>query len=366
MKAIAKKIIHGLRKSKYVAGSGITRYKHKQTETPDENTVRIYIRTPGRFLAFFLSCLSEVFEIIEIDRSCHWYVFSVAAELPVGKYRAVRTNKEYTTDHLEIKTGEITIDYDYYSKLKVNKEDVFVLPYYLHADMYIKGILPQKVRVNTAQKCIDLFYSGTHQREAYEKHFHFPILNRYQVIETIIEGQKENIEYLRNVTDLEGLLGNKIVMSLTDDSGNNLNKHLLNQSLYMELLEKSWFFISAPGFSIPHAHSIMEALSVGTVPIFNYNDYFHPALEHGKNCLTFSTEEDLLQTVEYALESDNGKREYMAREALRFYGDFCAPESAGKKLLTSGARTVLVNSAEIKTLPLYKESFAKMHTENKR
>lgn len=48
------------------------------------------------------------------------------------------------------------------------------------------------------------------------------------------------------------------------------------------------FFIATPGVSMPHSHNMIEAMSVGTIPVTQYGRHLHPPLKDRQDCIYFS------------------------------------------------------------------------------
>jgi hypothetical protein len=59
-------------------------------------------------------------------------------------------------------------------------------------------------------------------------------------------------------------------------------------------LAKSDFFLCCPGVVIPQSHNAVEAMAVGTIPIIQYSEMFHPNLVHGVNCIAYRDEKELI------------------------------------------------------------------------
>src|SRR5439155_8625137 len=72
-------------------------------------------------------------------------------------------------------------------------------------------------------------------------------------------------------------------------------------SEWLPLLSKSSFFLCPPGTVMPWCHNLTESMSVGTIPILQYAHMCFPPLEHMKNCLAFSSMEELKKVFETAL-----------------------------------------------------------------
>jgi hypothetical protein len=47
------------------------------------------------------------------------------------------------------------------------------------------------------------------------------------------------------------------------------------------------FFIATPGVSMPHAHNLIEAMSMGTIPVTQYGRHMHPPLQDRVDSISF-------------------------------------------------------------------------------
>ncbi len=62
---------------------------------------------------------------------------------------------------------------------------------------------------------------------------------------------------------------------------------------WLRVLSSFDFFIATPGVSMPHSHNMIEAMSVGTVPVTQYGRYLHPPLTIARDCMAFTDLDDL-------------------------------------------------------------------------
>lgn len=96
-----------------------------------------------------------------------------------------------------------------------------------------------------------------------------------------------------------------------------------------DFLNKFYFFLAAPGVLMPLSHNIIEAMSVGSIPILqrNYANLFMPALSHRVNCLIF---DDLNQLGNLLLEVEFLELaliKQMSNNALDYYNQFLCPNA---------------------------------------
>ena len=88
---------------------------------------------------------------------------------------------------------------------------------------------------------------------------------------------------------------------------------------------------------MPHAHNLIEAMSVGTIPITNYHSYMRPTLTPDGNCLAFSTVEELDRVINRALRMSAAEIQRLREGVISYYDQHIEPESFGKKLVERSA-----------------------------
>jgi glycosyltransferase involved in cell wall biosynthesis len=101
----------------------------------------------------------------------------------------------------------------------------------------------------------------------------------------------------------------------------------------MDAMSRSDFFISPPGWRMPHSHNLIEAMSVGTIPITNYHSYMRPPLTPGGDCLAFSTLEELENVIDRALNMEAKEVQRLRKGVISYYDENLEPERFGKKLM---------------------------------
>jgi hypothetical protein len=91
-------------------------------------------------------------------------------------------------------------------------------------------------------------------------------------------------------------------------------------------------------------------MAVGTIPITQYPELFYPALEHGKNCLVFNSEQSLLDVINFVLQMKSTDIERLKQQAINYYEEYLAPEITIQRLLNHRPRKV-----SLRLLPFLKE-----------
>lgn len=102
---------------------------------------------------------------------------------------------------------------------------------------------------------------------------------------------------------------------------------------WLGTLARARFFLACPGVRYPMSHNLIEAMAVGSVPITQYPEMFFPPLEDGKNCLTFSSEAELLAVINKAISMSDAELTPMAQAAIDYYEYYLAPTASIERLL---------------------------------
>jgi hypothetical protein len=67
---------------------------------------------------------------------------------------------------------------------------------------------------------------------------------------------------------------------------------------WLPTLARAQFFVCCPGSSQPTCHNLIEAMSVGTIPIIEYGDRLTPRLRDGENAICFRGKAGLVEAIQ--------------------------------------------------------------------
>jgi hypothetical protein len=217
------------------------------------------------------------------------------------------------------------INRQYYS-LPPSKHRFFA-PYFAHPVFYKAELHKAVLAMRERDRNVKIFFAGTRSDSAYSKNFSFPILSRDKILRHLIEKFELAI---KADADKNGV---KSILLVTSDTGGIVEKHKLSIQDYIATMSRSDFFICPPGHMMPHSHNLIEAMSVGTIPITNYASYMRPPLTPDVNCLAFSTLEELDIAVNCALQMPAGEVQRLREGVISYYNEHVEPGSFGKKVI---------------------------------
>src|SRR5262249_4061897 len=157
----------------------------------------------------------------------------------------------------------IPIDKRYY--LTARAPGLYVYPYFAHPAFYQKRLstLARQLATRSGRRPLRLFFSGTVDKEYYSRQPGFDMLTRPTIIKHLVDKLVQ--PKYRN-------LNQKTKIIITNDVSDDIAKHQLSPEEFLRSVALSDFFLCPPGCGMPHCHNIVEAMSVGSIPITNYNN----------------------------------------------------------------------------------------------
>ena len=187
-------------------------------------------------------------------------------------------------------------------------------------------------------------FFGTHDPEFYTKHYHFPGMNRFEILEIFLKKFGTRAKTLRGVTrDWEPC---EMAVSIDDRGGDRRGKSFLSQEHYLEALRECDFVLSPPGWCMPVSHNLIEAMFSRAIPITNAGAYMAEPLSDGETCLEFEDVEDLAAVIQRALAMDAGEVLKMRQAVSDYYDRFLDPKAFAEELSLSDSRQIFVNAEE--------------------
>lgn len=316
--------------------------------TPAQRVVVLWLRDHDRFGTYLLAGMARRgFSIEVVKGSAYSPPLATLRRMRVGmtSVASSRLNprgKTLVTDDVAVARGggwarRFLLSYDYYGPL-VHRDAVAngtIVPYFMHPNVFETGLDQIVPTLRTSPKRIRVFFAGTVGAEAYGAAFTWPILNRHEVMTTLVEAAGEALEHVTRSTDRAAFLENDHVfaVALTHATENTLDKHPLTQAEMLGFAASSHFFVSPPGMRVPHSHNAIEAMGVGAIPIINYGHLFDPPLEHGRTCLRFETTDDLRDVLRQAQNMPLDSVAQLRDNVLRYFDEHLAPASFFTRLL---------------------------------
>lgn len=234
----------------------------------------------------------------------------------------------------------IRINTDVYSPKPVGQFYTY-MPFPISPHLYVNGIYQKINEFRLLKSNTRVFFSGNLDKEAYKQAIFndfFKKIDRVTLVDVLIEQLNEDeIIIVESKKDLEKCkLLSKPSFELfnwtwSPKESINLDIRVKNEE-WLEKLASSSFFLCAPGIRMPLCFNCVEALSVGTIPILEYPEYFDPPLKHMENAIVFSGKHDLVEKIRLALHMDQVTIDRLSHQAIQYYDKYLHPKAIVEKL----------------------------------
>lgn len=317
--------------------------------------VALSLRTSGRHLSYLLTAILSYYDEVHLVRGSSYAALSVLVRLRKTvrfKVRFVHSPSsavdmfcDYDAETDNRKARTIRMDFDYYGAQR-NGEPAEYMPLYMHPTKYWSGAYRTMAEYRSRHRDIRLFFSGT-VGPVYDRGRVFGVMTRDEIINRVQNGFASHLSFIEDRTDLSSFEGggaHEVVFNLTRDQHNTQAKFRLSEGEFLDFLARSDFVLCPPGL-VPPTHIMIEAMAMGTIPVFNSPHLFQPRLRDGYDCLSFSTPDELDAVVRRVLEMDAQEIQKMHERVREFFDRNLDPATWFRGLLSrcgEGLTTVYV------------------------
>lgn len=262
--------------------------------------------------------------------------------------RPQHTLASFTNDPNRESDFDFLLSHDYFS---TNQNGHFV-PMPMVDSFYEQKIFKQAFKdMPRNLRSIGIFFAGRFQgytRNEVQDLFH--CFSRTQLLNLLKVNFSKELVLIKEASDLEQQRVANVVIVDRDQA--NISPQQLPG-----VLSRSNFFLCFPGVVMPLCHNAIEAMAFGCIPILQYPNLFHPPLEHGINCLSFSDEQTFKTCISEGLQMSENQTTAMRMNVLEYYHEYLAPESAIANVLKEkGIRKKLFLNAEYQSVKLLERS----------
>jgi hypothetical protein len=221
-----------------------------------------------------------------------------------------------------------------------SSEDSYHIPMSLHPLMYQDEFWNEIIESTTSRKKA-IFFAGSLEKGHYDRkelELKFGVFNRVFLANFLSTTQHWFL--ISNFQEIENSAEKKIYFL-------DRNKVEVPMSILRKTLSEFSFFLACPGVSMPFSHNIIEAMSVGCIPIIeeNYANLFNPKLIHLENAIIFRhSKENLIEMIELAFNLDEYQINKMHNNVNEYYSTHLIPKSVLNNLFDNQLSTCLLNA----------------------
>lgn len=207
-----------------------------------------------------------------------------------------------------------------------------LFPYMLHPKFYANDTYRDVDALRRQPRTIRLFFAGNNSERYVDDSFprRYGISCRTTLLARLFEGltsdemvriTPENVEQL----DSKNLGGSFVFVDVL--SGVRVAK-----DQWLQTLGRCNFFLACPGVDMPLAHNLVEAMSVGCIPVTESGSYFDPPLRPGIECIAHQGH-DIAATVRSLVTMDTGRILQMRANVLDYYDTYLSPAAFQRRIL---------------------------------
>ena len=269
-----------------------------------------------------------------------------------GLISAGKMNREYD---VIIELNDENLSPDYFTSFFMTKiEDTYHIPMSMHPLFYHNSYWNQSLNLIKKRKK-SIFMAGNFERNAYLKlnDTPFNMESRIEVYDYLSDNKM--ITQVKSLKDLEMLLE-----SNNDNMCVILDSFRVDMDKLREVISNFSFFLALPGIAMPLSHNLIEALSVGTIPIVHkeYAKIMNPKLEHMKNAIVYSDLADLISIMQFAYNLGEDDLLRIKDNVEKYYKENLTPKSVVDQIV-SKKYNLFYLQAEFNSVNILKKNLSK-------
>ncbi|MCP4317962.1 MAG: hypothetical protein GY789_18555 [Hyphomicrobiales bacterium] len=214
-----------------------------------------------------------------------------------------------------------------------------LFPYMLHPKYYADGRYLNIAKYRAKNRNIGLFFSGNYNDRYRDPSIlaKYGKLQRTALLEMLLDGLSSE-QIFRTGADMEselatGRLEKKFVFA------DNLGGFRVAKGRWLETLGHCQFFLACPGVDMPLSHNLVEAMSVGCIPLTQYGDYFDPPMRDGRECVSHNGS-DIVAKAQSVLAMDASEIEALRTHVIAYYERYLSVDAFRRRVLEYPGRQV--------------------------
>ena len=225
-------------------------------------------------------------------------------------------------------------------------DDCPVMPYPMHPNTLVFNDATniKKLRNNTQRKGI-VFAGRMQPRYGHKKmNDTFGVLSRLDILE-ILQSILENSNTDQSSESVPIILRDSDKQPIASDE-------------WLPFLARHRFFVCCPGVAQPLCHNLVEAMSVGTIPLIEYGNRLRPQLEDGVNAICFKGDEGLREAIRRIQGMSVIELNEMSLAAAAYHENYLR----GDQFIASLRDGILFPKSEYVALPFHDQNFYSHHS----
>lgn len=306
---IKKKIAKKLKEFKqnyshvrYYNGDDAVVYLHLNHKTK----VRTYLNLFFRIRAVYNEPIVIKFSVLRMIFLARWF-----RELDYIYFSKPFSRLKKTKVFSHNKNADFKVSYNYRKIYSISNFNKNALPYIMHPSNYLHG------DVEMMEKKVGILMSGNFDEKIYNSGViskNFGIMNRWEIYQQVLKHNKLcSVSGDELLQDLDSLKFKESFVLMKWQTG------AIPIEKWRYYLSTADFIFCAPGMTMPMCHNILEAMSVGVIPILNYANWLNPSLQDGINCFEYRNFTDIKKVIDRALSLSGSEKQILRQNTLEYY-----------------------------------------------
>lgn len=220
---------------------------------------------------------------------------------------------------------------EYFSHLlEPDPENCFYIPMTQHPLLYNRNLWNSPIAEKDRKR--SAFMIGNFEKNAYNSldFSLFGTFSRTQIFEFLESRQK-----LFKISSKKEL--KNFIVSSNDDKCILIDRNdfAIEIENLREILSNFYFFLACPGVVIPQSHNLIEALSVGCIPVIQkeYALLMQPPLKNMETAIIYNDLSDLVKKLDGAFRLKTHQLITIQENVYRYYEDYLTPKAVVSRLM---------------------------------
>jgi hypothetical protein len=282
--------------------------------------VRVHDNLSARLAAFYQRDEVDLPETARLTLSMPGVVFTSRIPDDTGDFL-------YIFDHpLEAARGQawkrrLQVRFDLFAPYWLRAP--VIAPYAMHPAQVMRATPGELERLRASPRRMRILFAGDSKGYVRNRvRYPGPKLARLEILNALKERLGDAIVAVSGAEDIVQLCETGFVdRFVLSDSGSGIAP-----AKWLPTLALADFFLCPPGIVMPMCHNVIEAMAVGTIPVINYGEWFHPNLQHLTSCIVFDDEDDLVEKMRMVLRMPDSQIRRMRANVVDYYESHLRPE----------------------------------------
>lgn len=217
------------------------------------------------------------------------------------------------------------------------RSDDVAMPYSFYPDIWDRNEDHRFEAYRNQKRLWRLFFGGHRSKMSYARIRKYPWLqpiDRDEVVRETLAYFSDSTRQIDSYDRLASALQTRHESFVMIDNG----RFRTEAKDWLKLLANADFFLAAPGCDYPLSHNAIESISVGTIPVLEYDTLFTPALQDGENCISYRGVDGLREALARIEAMPRWRIDQLRQRVVDYYESHLSPAAFCNRLEQASTR----------------------------